>query len=53
MPVGASLLAELLAPGFVAGLISNPASATMLALAAALQLGGFGAIRRLSRIDER
>jgi len=53
MPVGASLLAELLAPGFVGGLLSNPASATMLALAAVLQLVGFVAIRRLSRVDER
>ncbi|MFI5123160.1 MAG: type II secretion system F family protein, partial [Vicinamibacteria bacterium] len=53
MPVGAALLAELLAPGFVGGLISNPASATMLALAAGLQLAGFAAIRRLSRVAER
>jgi tight adherence protein B len=53
MPVGAALLAELLDPGFVGGLVSNPASATMLALAAALQLAGFAAIRRLGRVDER
>jgi len=53
MPVGAALLAELLAPGFIAGLVANPASATMLALAAALQLAGFTAIRRLSRVDIR
>jgi tight adherence protein B len=53
MPVGAALLAELLDPGFVGGLVSNPASATMLGLAAALQLAGFAAIRRLSRVDER
>jgi tight adherence protein B len=51
MPVGAALLAELLAPGFVGGLVANPASATMLALAAGLQLAGFTAIRRLSRVD--
>ena len=51
MPVGAALLAELLSPGFVAGLISNAASATMLVLAAALQVVGFTAIRRLSRVD--
>jgi tight adherence protein B len=51
MPVGAALLAELLAPGFIAGLIASPAPATMLALAAALQLAGFSAIRRLSRVD--
>jgi tight adherence protein B len=53
MPVGASLLAELLAPGFLAGLIADPVAATMLALAAALQVGGFVAIRRLSRVDDR
>ncbi len=53
MPVGAALLAELLDPGFVGGLVVNPASATMLALAAALQVGGFVVIRRLSRVDDR
>jgi tight adherence protein B len=52
MPAGAALLAELLAPGFVAGLLSEPA-ATLLALAAVLQLAGFAAIRRLSRVSER
>jgi tight adherence protein B len=52
MPVGAALLAELLDPGFVGGLVSNPASATLLAVGAALQLAGFVAIRRLSRVDE-
>ena len=53
MPVGAALLAELLAPGFVGGLVSDPAAATMLALAVALQFTGFAAIRRLSRVDRR
>ena len=52
MPVGAALLAELLAPGFVGGLLASPAAAAMLvAAAAALQLAGFAAIRRLSRVD--
>jgi tight adherence protein B len=50
MPAGAGLLAELLEPGFVAGLLANPAAATILACAAALQLAGFAAIRRLSRV---
>jgi tight adherence protein B len=50
MPTGGALLAELLEPGFLAKLIGSPASAAMLALAAALQLAGFVAIRRLSRI---
>ena len=53
MPVGAALLAELLEPGFVGGLLANPAAATMLGLAAALQLAGFAAIRRLSRVEDR
>jgi tight adherence protein B len=53
MPAGAALLAELLAPGFLGGLLSEPASATLLAVAAALQLAGFAAIRRLSRVVER
>jgi len=52
MPVGAALLAELLEPGFVAGLLANPASAALLAVAAAFQIGGFAAIRRLSRVAE-
>lgn len=51
MPAGAALLAELLSPGFVGGLLSHPASAGLLAASAALQLGGFAAIKRLSRVD--
>ncbi len=47
MPAGAALLAELLAPGFVTGLFANGASLTLLAIAVALQLAGFAAIRRL------
>jgi tight adherence protein B len=50
MPAGTALLAELLHPGFVAGLLADPAAATILALAAALQLVGFAAIRRLSLV---
>jgi tight adherence protein B len=53
MPVGAALLAELLDPGFVGGLLSTTGSATLIALAGALQLAGFAAIRRLSRVDDR
>lgn len=52
MPTGAALFAELVEPGFVGGLLANGASAALLAVAAALQLGGFTAIRRLSRIEE-
>ncbi len=50
MPVGAALLAELLEPGFVGGLLADSASAALLAAAAAVQIAGFAAIRRLSRV---
>lgn len=50
MPAGAAILAELLAPGFVVGLIANGASLALLAAAGALQFAGFAAIRRLGRI---
>lgn len=52
MPAGAAVLAELLDPGFVGGLLSDPAAASLLACAAGLQLAGFFAIRRLSRVGE-
>ena len=44
MPAGTAVFAELLEPGFVGGLLAEPASAALLALAAALQLAGFVAI---------
>lgn len=50
MPVGSALLAELLEPGFIAGLLADPAAASILAAAATLQLAGFAAIRKLSRV---
>lgn len=50
MPVGTALLAELLQPGFVAGLLADPVAASILAAAAALQLAGFVAIRKLSMV---
>lgn len=52
MPVGATLFAELLEPGFVSAVLSEPAAAAMLVLAASLQLVGFVAIRRLGRPEE-
>jgi tight adherence protein B len=52
MPAGAAVLVELLAPGFVAGLLANGASLALLATAAAFQLAGFTAIRRLGRVAE-
>lgn len=50
MPSGGALFAELLQPGFLAKVLGGPASAALLALAAALQLVGFIAIRRLSQV---
>jgi tight adherence protein B len=52
MPTGGALFAELLQPGFLAKLLGSPASAAMLVLAAALQVAGFFAIRRLSKVVE-
>jgi len=50
MPTGGALFAELIQPGFLAKLLGAPASAAMLVLAAALQVVGFFAIRRLSKV---
>lgn len=52
MPTGAALFAELVEPGFVTALFSNPGSAVLLAVSFGFQLAGFTAIRRLSRIEE-
>ncbi len=52
MPAGAGLFAELLEPGFVSRVLSDPAGAILIALAAALQVAGFWAIRRLGRPEE-
>jgi len=52
MPTGGALFAELLQPGFLAKVLGGPASAALLVAAAALQLAGFVAIRRLSRVVE-
>lgn len=51
MPTGAALFAELVEPGFVGRLLADTAAAVLLALAGALQLVGFAAIKRLSRIE--
>ncbi len=52
MPTGGALFAELLQPGFLAKVMGAPGSAVLLALAGALQLCGFLAIRRLARVVE-
>jgi tight adherence protein B len=49
LPAGATLFAELLEPGFVGSVLSDPAATAMLLLAGALQAAGFAAIRRLGR----
>jgi tight adherence protein B len=52
MPSGGALFAELVQPGFLARLLGSPASTVFLALAAGLQLAGFVAIKRFSRVVE-
>jgi tight adherence protein B len=52
LPAGAAVFAELLEPGFISGVLSEPAAAAMLVAAAGLQLIGFAAIRRLGRPPE-
>jgi tight adherence protein B len=47
MPLIMALMVELIAPGFVAGMLSDPAAIVLLATAGALQVAGFVAIRRL------
>ena len=52
MPTGGAVFAELVSPGFLARLLGTPAAAVLLALAAALQVLGFLAIRRIARVGE-
>jgi tight adherence protein B len=52
LPAGAALFAELLEPGFLSRVLSEPASAAMLIVAGGLQLLGFALIRRLGRPSE-
>lgn len=52
MPTGGALFAELLQPGFVGRLLASPPAAVLLVLALAMQLLGFAAIRRFSRVVE-
>lgn len=50
MPTGGALFAELLQPGFLAGLVASPPAAVLLAVAAVLQVAGFLAIRRFAQV---
>jgi tight adherence protein B len=52
LPAGAALFAELLQPGFVSRVLSEPAPAAMLVAAGGLQVFGFALIRRLGRPAE-
>lgn len=52
LPAGATVFAELLEPGFISQVLTEPASAAMLIIAAGLQLVGFAAIRGLGRPAE-
>lgn len=50
MPAGAGLFAELISPGFVAGLLADGLATALIIAAAGLQALAFVAIRRLSRV---
>ncbi len=52
MPSGGALFAELIQPGFLVKVLSAPASAVLLMMAAALQVAGFVAIRRFAQVAE-
>jgi tight adherence protein B len=52
LPGGATVFAEVLEPGFVSRVVSEPASAAMLVAAFGLQVAGFAVIRRLGRTVE-
>ncbi|MEX2023688.1 MAG: type II secretion system F family protein, partial [Thermoleophilaceae bacterium] len=49
MPLGGALLAELASPGFAARLLSSPATAWLVVLAAGMQVAAAVLIRRLAR----
>jgi tight adherence protein B len=51
LPLCAALLAELASPDFIVGLLANPMSASLTALAAGLQLIALLAVRRLGRTE--
>lgn len=47
MPLFMGLMVELISPGFLGAMLADPLAVVLLALAGALQVGGFLAIRRL------
>lgn len=50
MPVFMGMMVELVSPGFAAAMLASPPSVVLLALAGALQIGGFLAIRKLGAV---
>ncbi len=50
MPVGAAVLIELAAPGFVGSMLGEPAAAVLLVAALGLQVAGYLLIQRLGRV---
>lgn len=52
LPLGAAVLAELADPGMFAELLTDPRSASLLALALAAQAGALVAVRRIARIGQ-
>jgi tight adherence protein B len=50
MPLFMGLMVELISPGFVAAMLASPVAVVLLALAGALQVCGFLAIRRLGAV---
>jgi len=50
MPAGTLVVAELLEPGFIGGLLADPVATGLLGIAAAMQATGFFAISRLARV---
>lgn len=50
MPTGAALFAELLQPGFLGRIVGSGPGLFLLGVALAFQVGGFLAIKRLSRV---
>ena len=53
LPAGAALFAELVRPGFFAGILGDPAASMLLLLAVLLQFVGLFIVRRLGRAAER
>ena len=51
LPVAGLALGELVAPGFVAGLVSEPLTAVMVLVALALQAVAFACITRIGRVE--